>query len=156
MVKLTQKNDVKLTVKIYAKSGDLILPVDLRGVDNIVVNIQGAKEGTYTWNVNDDGHLVIDIDGIQFRVSTYPLIVTGLIDGRDWCYAKKEAFQIVRWTDESNIFEEGNIIAEIPMPPFGHGDTTLSAVTMNMDEYLALGEYDESTLYVIVDDRDDG
>lgn len=153
MVKLTQKNDVKLTVEIYAKSGDLRLPVDLRGVDNVVVNIQGAQQGAYTWSVNNDGHLVIDIDGVQFRISTYPLFVTGLIDGRDWCYAKKEAFQIVRWTDESNIFEEGNIIAEIPMPPIGHGDTTLSATTMTMDEYLALTEKDENTLYIIVDDR---
>lgn len=153
MVKLTQKNDCKLTVEIYAISGDLVLPVDLRGVDDIVVNIQGAEQGTYTWWTNESGHLVVDIDGLRFRVGTYPLIVTGSVSNRDWCYAKKEAFRIVRWTDESNIYEEGNIRAEITMPPIGHGDTTLSTLVLTMDEYLALAEKDPETLYVIVDDR---
>lgn len=149
MVKITQKNDFKLIVSVTAKSGDETLPVDMRTISDVAVNIQSAQQGSYTWLVDADGKLVIDIDGRQFRTGVYPLIVTGLINERDWCFAVKEAFQIVRWTADSNVYVEDNIEVVIPMPPVGKGDDILLATVMDIETYDTLPEKDENTLYII-------
>ena len=149
MVKITQKNDFKLIVNVTAKSGDETLPIDMRSISDVAVNIQSAQQGSYTWLVDADGKLVIDIDGRQFRTGVYPLIVTGLINERDWCFAVKEAFQIVRWTADSNVYVEDNIEVVIPMPPVGKGDDMLLATVMDIETYDTLPEKDENTLYII-------
>ena len=158
MVKITQKNDAKITVNITAISGDVILPVDLRGVDDIRVSIPSAPQDAYTWTVDELGRLVIDVDSPKFAIRAYSLIVTGTVQGRDWCYTQKEFFEVVRWTADSNVpsvavsQQPEIVIVEITVPPIGYGGTTLSATVLDIDEYDTLAEKDEHTLYVVTQD----
>ena len=149
MVKITQKNDAKITVNITAISGEVILPVDLRGVDDIRVSIPSSPQDAYTWTVDELGRLVIDIDGPKFAIRSYSLFVMGTVQGSDWCYTQKEFFEVVRWTEDSNVYEEEFVEVEITVPPIGYGGTTLSATVMDIDEYDTLVDKDENTLYVV-------
>lgn len=153
MIKITQKNDCKITLTLTAKSGEETLPLDLRAVENITVSIPGAPQGGYTWEVDTTGKLVLDIDGPAFSIRDYSIMVMGQVQGRDWCYTKKGLFEVVRWTEDSNVYEEEEVEVEVPAPPMGYGGSFISATTMDIDAWLALSEPDENVLYIVTQEE---
>lgn len=152
MLKLTQKNDCKITLRLTAQSGEETLPLDLRAVEGITVSIPGAPQGGYSWEVDTMGRLVLDIDGPQFPIREYSIMVMGTVLGRDWCYTQKAMFEIVRWTVDSNVYEDMTLEVTVPVPPMGYGESLISATVMDIDEYDTLAEKDENTLYVVIQD----
>ena len=128
MLKITQKNDCKITLRLTAQSGEETLPLDLRAVEGITVSIPGAPQGGYSWEV------------------------MGTVLGRDWCYTQKAMFEIVRWTVDSNVYEDMTLEVTVPAPPMGYGESLISATVMDIDEYDTLAEKDENTLYVVIQD----
>lgn len=155
MVKITQKNDCKITLSLTAKSGEETLSLDLRAVDNITVSIPGAPQNGYTWEVDNTGRLVLDIDGPQFSIRDYSIMVIGTVQGRDWCYTQRELFEIVRWTADSNVYEDETLEVEIPAPPMGYGSSIISTTIIDIDDWLALSEPEENTLYMVTQEDEE-
>lgn len=154
MVKITQKNDCKITLRLTAQSGEETLPLDLRAVEGITVSIPGAPQGGYSWEVDTLGRLVLDIDGPAFSIREYSIMVMGMMLGRDWCYTRKGLFEIVRWTDDSNVYEDITLDVTVPAPPMGYGESLISATAIDIDDWLDLDEPDENVLYVVT--QEDG
>lgn len=149
MIKITRNNDFTLRLAAYCMVEGERVDIDLREVDIDTVTLPGAPEGALTWQVDEDGRLLLDIDGPRLDVRGYGLAVTGTIGGRDWHWAVRRIFEVVRYTADSNTTDEATI--EALCEPTGITVETLAAKAMTKAEWDALEYKDEKTVYFIID-----
>lgn len=146
MIKITRLNDFTLTLSAYCMEGEEKVWVDLSLIDNLTVEIPGAPADAYTWQVDGEGRLVLDIDGPKLDVRGYGISVRGTINGRDWHWAVRRLFEVVRYTIESNVTDKETI--EALCEPAGITATLLTATYMTEEEYQALEHKEEGKIYI--------
>lgn len=119
---------------------------DLSLVDNLSVEVTNAPEGSYTYEVDESGRLVLYIDGPQLILRSYGLVAKGTINGRDWCWSVKRIFEVVKHTADSNTIDSA--VIEKGCEPVGIHITRLQARVLTKEEYDALDPLN-NVLYLI-------
>lgn len=146
MIRITKKNDFRLTLSAYCMVGGEKVGVDLREVEIDTVDLPGVQASAVAWSVDGSGKLVLDIDGPQLDTRGYGLAVMGTVGGRDWHWAVRRIFEVVRYTAESNTTDEASL--DVLCEPAGVSVAVLAARCMTEEEYEQLEEKDSNTIYI--------